>query len=264
MIYTHERNFIGPLVRSLSASSAGLRARLILVDNASADGAHQWAEDFAEHVILQNSRRLTYAENLNRILAESLARYVLLLNTDMYFDPREACLQRMVQFMDNHPRCGIASCRLLHHDLSEAHPARRFQTVPIILARRCGLGGLFSTAARDYLYADRSPLDSFRCDWVSGCFMMIRREAWRQIGPFDTRFRKYFEDVDYCERMHRAGWQVRYHGATFGYHFEQRSSKQLFSPDAWRHVASYGRWLMKRRQRASLEWFEKLASRATV
>ena len=46
--------------------------------------------------MLHNARRLSYAANLNRILDASAARYVLLMNTDMYFDPREQCLRRMV------------------------------------------------------------------------------------------------------------------------------------------------------------------------
>ena len=74
------------------------------------------------------SERLPYAANLNRILAASAARYVLLLNTDMFFDPRQQCLARMVRFMDAQPDCGMAGCRLYHADGSDALAARRFQT----------------------------------------------------------------------------------------------------------------------------------------
>ena len=98
---------------------------------------------------------------------------------------------------------------------------------------------------RDYLYADRAVDASFKCDWLSGCFLLLRREAADAVGAFDEKFVKYFEDVDICLRMARAGWQVMYHGATYCYHLEQRDSKRLFSPDARRHLRSYLRWLMK-------------------
>jgi GT2 family glycosyltransferase len=39
--------------------------------------------------------------------------------------------------------------------------------------------------------------------------MAIRREAWDHVGPFDTRFRFYAQDLDYCVRARDAGWHVR-------------------------------------------------------
>ena len=71
------------------------------------------------------------------------------------------------------------------------------------------------------------PEETWECDWLSGCFLMVRREAIEEVGRFDEGYRKYFEDVDICLRMARAGWQVMYHGATSCYHLESRSSKRL-------------------------------------
>jgi hypothetical protein len=245
VIYTYERHFMPPLLKSMAQSGEGISTRLILVDNASADGAEQWQPLFPQTTIVRNDARLHYAANLNRILAASTSRYTLLLNTDMYFDPAEQCLARCVEFMDRHPQCGLAGCRLLHADGSHAPSARRFQTLPIILARRTGLGALMSRTLGDYLYTDR-PIDaSFECDWLSGCFLLLRRDAAAEVGPFDEKFVKYFEDVDICLRMARAGWQVMYHGGPSCYHLEQRDSVRLLSADARRHLRSYLRWIMK-------------------
>ena len=62
---------------------------------------------------------------------------------------------------------------------------------------------------------------------------MVRREAIEAVGHFDEGYGKYFEDVDLCLRMARAGWQVMYHGATSCYHLESRASRNPFSADAW-------------------------------
>jgi N-acetylglucosaminyl-diphospho-decaprenol L-rhamnosyltransferase len=245
VIYTHEREMLSRLLGTMSASGHGLRTRLILVDNASAGGAEPWRSCFGETRIVRNTQRLSYAENLNRILDASSARYVLLMNTDMYFDPAEQCLRRMVDFMDEQPSCGVAGCRLFHADGSEARAARRFQTLPLILARRCGLGRWLRSTVEHHFYAEHAPHESWPCDWLSGCFLMMRREAIDQIGRFDEGYGKYFEDVDLCLRMAQAGWQVMYHGATSCYHLEQRASKRLFSPDAWMHLRAYLCWLRK-------------------
>ena len=245
VIYTHERELMPRLLETMSASGQGLRTRLILVDNASTDGVDQWRRRFAETHVLRNQRRLSYAENLNRIVDASAARYVLLMNTDMFFDPREQCLRRMVDFMDGRPQCGIAGCRLYHADGADARAARRFQTLPLILARRCGLGRWFRETVDRHFYAERSPEETWACDWLSGCFLMVRREAIAEVGRFDEAYGKYFEDVDICLRMARAGWQVMYHGAASCYHLEQRASKNPLSSDAWTHFRAYLRWLGK-------------------
>jgi GT2 family glycosyltransferase/glycosyltransferase involved in cell wall biosynthesis len=245
VIYTHEREYIAPLLKSLAASGPGLRTRLWLIDNQSEDGAEQWMSLFSSTRVLHNERRLNYAENLNRVLKMATARYVLLLNTDMVFDPQDCCLTRMVAFMDRHPRCGLSTCRLLHPDGSEAHAGRRYQTLSVIAARRLGLGRLGRRTIDRYLCRDQQASESHECDWVSGCFMLLRREASERVGAFDTRFGKYFEDVDMAWRVRRAGWTVMQNRGTKCFHWEQRGSARIWSRDAWRHLRAYAMWLRK-------------------
>jgi len=163
----------------------------------------------------------------------------------MLFDPDEQCLARMVQFMDDQPRCGLSICRLYHPQGEYGFPARQHQRLKTIAARRLPVGKLLKQTVREYLYQNHNHYEAFECDWVSGCFMLLRREAVEQVGQFDCQFEKYFEDVDYCTRMRQAGWQVMFNGETYCYHFEQRASKRLLSKDAWQHLRSYSRWLQK-------------------
>jgi GT2 family glycosyltransferase len=245
VVYTGERDLMLPLLSTMKASAGGLRYRLLLVDNASRDGVEPWRRIVAETTVLKNEQRLGYAANMNRIAAAATSRYVLLMNTDMFFDPRQGCLSRMVAFMDKRPDCGLAGCRILHADGRDARAARRFQTFAVVLARRFGLGRIMQRTLDRYFYLDHAPGESFDCQWLSGCFLMLRKQAAETIGPLDETFGKYFEDVDYCLRMARAGWRVMYHGATSAYHIEQRASRRLLSIDAWRHFRAYLRWLRK-------------------
>ena len=245
VIYTSERHLMSRLLSSLDQSADGLRKQLILVDNGTTDGVEPWMAHFDNAKVLRNPKRLSYSANLNRILEASSARYVLLLNTDMFFDPHEPCVSKMVRFMESRPDCGIAGCRLHHEDGEHAPSARRFQTLSTILARRFGLGPWMHGTLEQYFYQEHPMEESWECDWLSGCFMMIRREAIEDVGYFDLRFGKYFEDVDMCLRMARAGWQVMYNGGTYCYHLEQRASKRLFSADARQHARAYLRWLLK-------------------
>lgn len=243
--FTYETQYMTRLLESLRDSIGDLRARLILVHNNPGDSVEPWQDIFPATRVLQNERRLGYATVLNRILHTSSARYTLLLNTDMYFNPEAQCVLRMVRFMDSHPDCGLSGCGLYHGDGTFAYPARRFQTLPILAARRLGLGRWMPQTLNDYLYRQNPPEGTWNCDWLSGCFHMIRREAYREVGDYDDTFPKYFEDVDMGLRMARAGWRVMYYGGTYGYHLERRDSKRLFTRDAWQHLQSYFRWHRK-------------------
>jgi hypothetical protein len=246
VIYSGERHLMSPLISTMRASAPGLNYGLILVDNHSPDSVAPWRQIIPGTRVLENAGRLNYAANMNRIVSASTARYVLVMNTDMFFDPRQRCLSRMVKFMDDHPACGIAGCRLLHPDGYDAHAARRLQTLSVVLARRLGFGAFMRRTLDRYFYRDHAAHDSFECDWLSGCFLMLRKKAVEKVGLFDEKFGKYFEDVDMCLRMAGAGWKVMYHGATSAYHIEQRASRKLFSADAWKHLRSYLYWLKKR------------------
>ncbi|HJW10607.1 MAG TPA: hypothetical protein VJ598_02405, partial [Albitalea sp.] len=50
--------------------------------------------------------------------------------------------------------------------------------------------------------------DAWQCDWVVGCFYMIRREVLDQVGLFDPRYFLYFEEVDHCRAVKEAGWTI--------------------------------------------------------
>lgn len=245
IIYSGERHLMTPLVSSLADSDGRDRLGVILVDNHSPDGIGSWQTEFPHIKVVHNDEQLGYADNLNRILDASTARYILLLNTDMYFDAGSQCLAKMVEFMETHPDCGLAGCRLYHPDGTYAHPARRFQTVKTILARRLGMENVFPSAVPDYLCMEQDRYGTVECDWISGCFMLIRRETFEQVGHFDSRFAKYFEDVDMCRRVSDAGWRVMINGASHCYHHEQRNSRRILSRDAFLHLQSYMRWLNK-------------------
>ena len=245
VVYTYERQFMPRLLSSLALSGEGLDLRLNLVDNASSDGADQWRQYFPNTEVIRNPRRLHYAANLNRVLEVATSPYVLLLNTDMYFDPEEQCVAKMVRFMESHPDCGIAGCRLHRPDGSHSPSARRFQTPRVILASRLGLRRLFRRTLDRYFCAEHAATDSWSCDWIPGCFLMVRRRAFEEVGYLDAEYIKYFEDVDICLRMGLAGWRVMYYGGTCCYHVEQRSSAGIFSADARVHLRSYLRWIRK-------------------
>jgi GT2 family glycosyltransferase len=66
-------------------------------------------------------------------------------------------------------------------------------------------------------------------DWVSGSCVLVRREAFTEIGGFDERYFLYWEDADLCRRLRNAGWTVRFRPDAQVLHAGARSSRTVKS-----------------------------------
>lgn len=82
-----------------------------------------------------------------------------------------------------------------------------------------------------------------RVVWLPGAFLLLRAEAFRQIGGFDERFYLYAEDFDLCARLRLAGAELHYVSDVHVSHAAQFSSHVRWRYLRW-HMASLLRlWL---------------------
>lgn len=64
-------------------------------------------------------------------------------------------------------------------------------------------------------------------DVVTGCFMLVRREAIKQVGMMDERFFMYAEETDWCYQFKHAGWKVMFAPVGEIIHFSGQSTRQI-------------------------------------
>lgn len=220
---------------SLRAQHTPPSFEVIVADNASADETvPMLADDFPEAQVIANSENLGFAPATNQGLRLARGRYLMLLNPDTVVPPEG--LRRLVEVADANPDAGIVAPKLLNPDGSLQHSCRRFPTIAAAIFRHTLLGRVFPGArsAASYVMEDFDHQSQRDVDWVSGACFMVRREAFEQVGELDERFKWGSEDVDYCLRMHRAGWRVLYTPATAVVHAVGRSSDQAVVPSIMR------------------------------
>lgn len=70
------------------------------------------------------------------------------------------------------------------------------------------------------------------CDWLPGCFYLVRREVLDKVGLFDPRYFLYYEEVDHCKRVKEAGWKVVFYPHTTVVHIGGESSKSVAELEA--------------------------------
>lgn len=188
---------------------SGLRGEVWVVDNASADGSADMARaEFPQARVIANAENRGFAAANNQAIAQSDARYVMLLNSDA--EVRGDALGAMVRVLDERPEVGAVGARLVYPDGSFQHSAFRFPGFAQVfldffpLHHRLLDSRLNGRYPRS-LYEGAEP---FPVDHPLGAALMVRGETVRQVGPLDEDFFMYCEEIDWCWRMHKAGWKV--------------------------------------------------------
>lgn len=190
-------------IEHLRTASAGRRVSVVIVDNASRDGSVALLKrDFTDCTVIENTVNVGFGRANNQVLDRCNAPFVLLLNTDAYMAPD--ALGHCLRHMEQQPRCGVLGLRLVDEAGQGNGSARDFPTPWRNFAIQTGL-----VKHRPDDRARARGTQVVDCDWVTGCFYLVRREVIDRIGLFDPRYFLYFEELDHCRAVHQAGWRVQ-------------------------------------------------------
>ena len=195
--------------------------------------------------VLEPGRNLGYARGVNAGIRAATAEDVLIVNPDVRVRP--GAVETLAASAAEHPRAGILAPRLWNPDGTLQLSARRFYNWKTLLLRRAPLGALKdrSRTLRDHLMADWDHAETRPVDWVLGAAMYVRRRAMRDVGLMDERYFLYFEDVDWCQRMWRHGYEVVYCADAAMDHDYARESARLRPRSLRAHVAGLLRFTEK-------------------
>ncbi len=209
------------LPRTLAALEAGsgqLRLQVIVVDNASRDRSVELLKrEFPNVELIVNETNIGFGRANNQAVPLTRGRYILLLNVDAFVSPDT--LSKTVSFMEDHPRSGVLGVKLVDQNGQVQSTCSYFPTPWRIFLEASGLIGLVERGRS----ADGCSLHG--CDWVRGCFFMIRREVIETLGLFDPRYFLYFEEVDRCRSLRDSGWEVTCYPYTTVTHIGGESAK---------------------------------------
>jgi N-acetylglucosaminyl-diphospho-decaprenol L-rhamnosyltransferase len=148
-------------------------------------------------------------------------QYVLLLNADTIVLPN--AFKALVDFMDQHPKAGIAGSRLQAADGAVQCSAFRFPSPMSELESAIKLG-LVTRLLDRWKTARPLPVQTSETDWVSGTSMIIRLGVLQDIGLLDEGYYTYFDDIDFCYNARRAGWPTWYVAESRVIHLEGQST----------------------------------------
>jgi len=198
-------------LHSLRQWPSRLACEIIVVDNASTDDSAEAAEQsFPEICLLRNATNYGFAKANNQGINKASGKYLLLLNPDTRFI--EDAVTPVFEFMESHPKAGMAGCKIINSDGSLQSSYFAFNNLLTTTWTALFLNRLAPLNHVNGKWVLRHEASSapFRVQKLLGAFLFVRREVFQQIGGFDEGYFLFSEEEDFCYRVFKKGWTIYY------------------------------------------------------
>jgi len=191
-------------------ASQGVAVDVVVVDNASPEDLSPVREQFPEVRWIRSETNLGYAAANNLGLQDAGGRYFCWLNSDAELPPN--ALAGMVEYLDSHPDAGAVTPRNQDLDGSTQPSLTPEHTLAMAWLRDSGPHLAFPNAPpfRNWLLPEFNWQRAQEVLTTQTTCLVIRREAYEQVGGMDPSLFLFYNDVDWCRRLRQAGWKLMY------------------------------------------------------
>lgn len=244
----------GPELEDFAASLAHATSapvELVLVDNGTDDTLAQKVAAAWGGRVLRPGANLGYGAAANLGAAGAEQPWVVVVNPDIVWEP--GSLDVLLDAAERHPHAGALGPALLNPDGTVYPSARELPSLTHGVGHAL-LGRLWPANpwTRAYQRRQESVGQERTAGWLSGACLLLRREAFTEVGGFDDSYFMFFEDTDLGERLAHAGWGNVYVPSARATHVGGTSWRERPASMISAHHASAARYLTRRYHR----WFE--------
>ena len=195
------------LLRCLDSLADAGATEVVVADAGSADNSLAAAARAHPDVTRLALPNIGFGQAANRGIARTAADVVVVANADTRFRP--ASVTALAEFLAERPDVGAAGPIVRYPDGRLQLSARAFPSIGTAIGHALfALVNPDNRWTRAYRLTDWDHASERDVDWLSGCCIAIRREAFAQVDGFDPAYFMFVEDVDLCWRLSQAGWRV--------------------------------------------------------
>lgn len=214
-------------LQSIFKNTKDISFEVIVVDNNSSDDSIQMIKaDFPQVTLIENNANAGFTRANNQAIRISQGRYIMLLNPDT--EVIDNALNKMVRSMESRRDCGALGCKLLNTDGSLQRSCRTFPSLEVMFYSAFFLDSLFpkSRIFGKYFMTWWDFSDFREVDQPMGSALMIKKEVLDKVGLFDENIFIWFDEVDLCYRIKKAGWKIYFTPEVQIKHHMSQSFKQ--------------------------------------
>jgi len=238
------------LYQSIVKNPPSVPWELIIVDNPTKKGGDgeflekNFAGNSQVHVI-KLAKNVGYGEGNNEGVKFSEGEFLAICNPDT--EVLAGTFDKLLNVLASHKKVGIAVPVLQTKDGKILENCREFPTIWSLIKRRLFRKNPFS----ENLPSPLSQGGKIRkTDWAQGSFWVMKKEVYENFAGFDPRFFLFMEDIDFCRRLKKAGFEVVQVLDAIAIHSPNRLSggfigSAIFRKTFWIHLASAVKYFWK-------------------
>lgn len=205
------------MIRSLERHLPACSYELIVVDNGSKKNeAHILQELFSQVQIIRSEKNLGFAGGNNLGIKAAQGKYIFLLNNDTFVEDDH--LFFLYETLEKHPEVAAVSPKIKFSTPPRNIQFAGFTPMTSYTLRNRGIG---------YNEPDRGQYDKpISTAFLHGAAMMVNRKAIEKSGLMPEIYFLYYEEMDWCSRFIRDGFQLYYDPRCIIYHKESSTTGQ--------------------------------------
>lgn len=204
VLYKNKAKEIINLINSIFKYNNQLITELFLIDNSPGDELKSLKEIDNRISYFFNNANLGYGKGHNIALKNAINndyKYHLVLNPDIIF--QKEIINELLNYMDHNNNVGQIMPKILYPDGNIQYLCKLIPT-PIDLLIRLLMPNKFFEKRRKKFELRFTNYDKImEVPYLSGCFMLLRIKAVKEVGFFDERFFMYPEDIDLTRRINK-------------------------------------------------------------
>lgn len=196
-------------LNSIYTNTKDISFEVTVVDNNSSDGSTEMIKnDFPQVKLIENSFNAGFTKANNQAIKIAQGNYIMILNPDT--EVIDNALNKMVRFMESRRDCGALGCKLLNTDGSLQRSCRMFPSLEAMLYSSLFLDSLLpkSRLFGKYFMTWWDFNETREVDQPMGSALMLKKEVIDKVGLFDENIFIWFDEVDLCYRIKKAGWKI--------------------------------------------------------
>ena len=213
-------NFNQPLVtedllKSLAEVNRYPNLEIIVVDNGSKiNVVPEWQPRYKDIKFIRSDINTGFAGGNNIGIQHATGEYLFLINNDT--EVTAELIGKLVEKMESNPKIGMISPKIHYFDQPDMLQYTGYTPMNYFTARNACIG---------QFEEDKGQYDSLSgvTGYAHGAAMMIRREALQKAGVMSENYFLYYEELDWCERIRKAGYEIHVDLSALIYHKESVS-----------------------------------------
>jgi N-acetylglucosaminyl-diphospho-decaprenol L-rhamnosyltransferase len=217
---------------------------VVLADNGSTDGSLDGVADRAGVRIVETGGNVGYGQAANTGVRQTTAEFVVVANPDIEWQP--GSLDRLLAAAERWPT-GASFGPLIRTPQGAVYPSARL--LPSLWRgighALCGWWWPSNPWTAAYRVENEAPVER-TAGWLSGSCLLLRRDAFDEVGGFDPTYFMYFEDLDLGARLSAAGWHNVYVPSAVVSHAGGHATSRDAAAMAAEHHRSAWRYLSRR------------------